>query len=254
MPSEPGYGQFCPIAVATEVLAQRWTLLVIRELLLGSSRFSELQRGVPRMSPALLSRRLRELELAGLIESRRSRAVHGRAVEYRLTAAGRELYPVVESMGLWAQRWLRHKLFAQRNLDPDLLMWDIRRRAILRSPAREGERYVAEFQLSVTPAVQRCYWLVFERGHGDLCYKDPGFEVDLYVSVPLRVLAQVWLGHLSIDQAIGDGQLRLHGTRGEIRAFRSWFALSVFAPAGPASGTTTGSVVEPAAERPPPAP
>jgi DNA-binding HxlR family transcriptional regulator len=229
MAQKPGYGQFCPIAVATEVLGQRWTPLVIRELLLGSTRFNDLQRGVPRMSPALLARRLRELQFAGIVERRR-----GAAVEYHLTPAGRELFPVVEKMGLWAQRWLRHKLADASNLDPDLLMWDIRRTVV--SHARpDDERYVAEFQLSGAPVSRRRYWLVVEGGSVDLCYKDPGFDADLFIASSLRVLTQVWLGHLSVDQALHEGRLRLHGSRRDLKAFRSWFALSPFAPAARAS-------------------
>ncbi len=222
-----GYSQFCPIALAAEVFAERWTPLVIRELLLGSVRFNDLQRGVPRMSSALLARRLKELQFAGIVERRQGVA----GAEYHLTAAGRELFPVVETMGLWAQRWLRHKLVDTDNLDPDLLMWDIRRTVISHLPPCD-RRYVAEFQLSGVPITHRCYWLVFERGQVDLCYKPPGFDVDLTVGVSLRLLTQIWLGHVKIDRAIRDGQLRLEGSRDDVAAFRIWFVLSPFAPAG----------------------
>ncbi|MGH7091294.1 MAG: winged helix-turn-helix transcriptional regulator [Stellaceae bacterium] len=225
-----GYGQFCPIALAAQVLAERWTPLVIRELLLGSVRFNDLQRGVPRMSSSLLARRLKELQFAGIIE-RRKGASGG--AEYHLTPAGRELYPVVEKMGLWAQRWLRSELVDAANLDPDLLMWDIRRNVLLKSRPGDG-RYVAEFQLSGVPISRRRYWLVFEPGHVDLCYKDPGFEVGLIVAASLRALTEIWLGHLGLDQALRDGRLRLDGSRRDVAAFRAWFALSLFAPAGKA--------------------
>jgi len=228
MVEKRGYGQFCPIALAAEVLAERWTPLVVRELLCGSVRFNELQRGVPRMSSALLARRLKELQFAGIVERRRGA---GRSFEYHLTPAGRELFPVVEKMGLWAQRWLRHDLVDTANLDSDLLMWDIRRNVLAKSPPREA-RYVAEFRLSGVP-INRCrYWLVFERGAIDLCYRNPGFEVDLFVEASLRALTQIWLGHIPLEQAIRDGRLRLDGSRADIAAFRSWFALSMFAAAG----------------------
>jgi DNA-binding HxlR family transcriptional regulator len=234
MVEKRGYGQFCPVALAAEVLAERWTPLVVRELLCGSVRFNDLQRGVPRMSSALLARRLKELQFAGIVERRRS--ARG-AFEYHLTAAGRELFPVVEKMGVWAQRWLRHDLVDTANLDSDLLMWDIRRNVLAKSPPREP-RYVAEFRLSGVPISRRRYWLVFERGAVDLCYRNPGFEVDLFVAASLRVLTQVWLGHIPIEQAIREGRLQLDGSRGDIAAFRAWFALSMFAPAGrePAGG------------------
>ena len=228
MVEKRGYGQFCPVALAAEVLAERWTPLVVRELLCGSVRFNDLQRGVPRMSSALLARRLKELQFAGIVERRRGA---GGAFEYHLTEAGRELFPVVEKMGVWAQRWLRHDLVDTANLDSDLLMWDIRRNVVAKSPPREG-RYVAEFRLSGVPVSRRRYWLVFERGAVDLCYRNPGFDVDLFVAASLRVLTQVWLGHIPIEQAIRDGRLQLDGSRGDIAAFRSWFVLSMFAQAG----------------------
>lgn len=228
MVEKRGYGQFCPIALAAEVLAERWTPLVIRELLLGSVRFNDVQRGVPRMSSSLLARRLKELQFAGVIERRRAA---GSGFEYHLTPAGRELFAVVEKMGLWAQRWLRHKLVDAENLDPDLLMWDIRRTVV--SQVRPGDRrFIAEFRFPGLPAARRRYWLVFEPGQVDLCYKDPGFEVDLLIETSLRVLTQIWLGHLGIDRALREERLHLDGSRRERAAFRSWFALSPFAPAG----------------------
>ena len=223
-----GYGQFCPVALAAEVLTERWTPLVIRELLLGSVRFNDLQRGVPRMSSSLLARRLKELQHAGIIERRRGARA---GWEYHLTPAGRELFPIIEKMGLWAQRWLRHELVDAANLDPDLLMWDIRRTVVSHAPP-DGHRYVAQFELSGVPASRRRYWLMFERGRVDLCYKHPGFEVDLFIEAGLRVLTEIWLGHSTIDRALDADRLRLDGARRDIAAFRSWFALSPFAPAG----------------------
>lgn len=227
MAEKRGYGQFCPIALAAEILTERWTPLVIRELLCGSVRFNDLQRGVPRMSSALLAQRLKELQFAGIIERRRGKG----GFEYHLTPAGRELFPVVEKMGLWAQRWLRHEFVDTANLDPDLLMWDIRRNVVGRATPRD-RRYVAEFQLSGVPISRRRYWLVFERGAVDLCYRSPGFEVDLVVEASLRVLTQIWLGHIAIEQAVRENRVRLNGSRADITAFRLWFALSLFAPAG----------------------
>ena len=222
------YGQFCPVALAAEILAERWTPLVVRELLCGSVRFNDLQRGVPRMSSALLARRLKELQFAGIVERRRGA---GGSFEYHLTPAGRELFPVVEKMGLWAQRWLRHDLVDTANLDSDLLMWDIRRNVLASSPPREP-RYVAEFRLSGVPISRRRYWLVFERGTLDLCYRNPGFEVDVFVEASLRALTEVWLGHVPVERAIRDGRLRLDGSRADIAGFRKWFRLSMFAAAG----------------------
>ena len=228
MAKKPGYGQFCPIALAAEILAERWMPLVLRELLCGSVRFNDLQRGVPRMSSALLAQRLKQLQFAGIVEHRSGETG---GFEYHLTPAGRGLFPIIEQMGLWAQHWLRHDLVDTANLDPDLLMWDIRRNVVGKAAPREG-RYVAEFRLTGVPISRRRYWLVFEGGVVDLCYRNPGFDVDLFVEASLRVLTQVWLGHISIDQAIRDGRLHLDGSRAGTHAFRSWFALSMFAPAG----------------------
>lgn len=228
MAEKRGYGQFCPIALAAEILAERWMPLVIRELLCGSVRFNDLHRGMPRISSALLAQRLKQLQLVGIVERRRG---DSGGFEYHLTPAGRELFPVVETMGLWAQRWLRHDLVDKENLDPNVLMWDIRRNVVGAALPRDG-RYVVGFRLSGVPVSHRHYWLVFERGGVDLCYRNPGFDVDIFVEASLRRLTQIWLGHVPIDQAIRDGWLRLDGSRDDRHAFRSWFALSMFAPAG----------------------
>jgi DNA-binding HxlR family transcriptional regulator len=220
------YGQFCPVALAATILAERWTPLVVRELLCGSVHFNDLQRGVPRMSSALLSQRLKQLQFAGIVERRQT----ADGFEYHLTPAGRGLFPVIKEMGLWSQRWLRHDLVDTENLDSDLLMWDIRRNVLGHAPVRT-RRYVAEFRLLGVPISRRRYWLVFDNGAVDLCYRDPGFEIDLFVKADLRVLTQIWLGHVLIADAIRDGTLRLDGERADVKSFRSWFVLSMFAQA-----------------------
>jgi DNA-binding HxlR family transcriptional regulator len=228
MAENKGYGQFCPVALAAEVLAERWTPLIIRELLMGSTRFNDLQRGLPRMSSSLLAQRLRQLQFAGVLDRRHG---EGGGFEYQLTPSGRELFPIIEGMGLWAQRWLRHELADLTNLDPDLLMWDIRRN-VLKHVQVERQRHVAAFQLVGAPINRRRYWLVFERGSVDLCYKDPGFDVDLFIEADLRTLTEIWLGHVTIDDAVRKHLLRFEGARRNVAAFRSWFTLSMFAPAG----------------------
>lgn len=221
-----GYGQFCPVAQAAEVLAERWTPLVIRELCCGATRFNEVQRGVPRMSPSLLSRRLRELEHAGLV--RIERAAEGRHTEYHLTPAGEALFPVIEQMGNWAVDWLRHQLTADDNLDPDLLMWDIRRR-VMECGELPPERQVVQFRFEGVPVSRRFYWLVLDGPETDLCFRDPGHEIDLAVSSHIRVLTRIWLGQVGLKAALEDGSLRLDGPRRATEAFGRWFALSHFA-------------------------
>ena len=223
------YGQFCPIARASEILTERWVPLIVRELLSGSVRFNELQRGVPRMSSALLSQRLKELEYAGILTTHP--VAKGRGSEYRLTAAGEDLLPILEGMGVWAQRWMRDDLVADDNLDPDLLMWDLRR-SVITSVFPDTRRFVVRFEFSGVPASRRRYWIMFEEGEADLCIKDPGFEPDLYIFSSVKTLVEVRLGHTTIDRAMRAGTLRLEGSRDDVRKFKDWFALSIFAEAG----------------------
>lgn len=232
--AQDSYQQFCPVAMAAEILCRRWTLLLLRELLVGSTRFNALRRGLPRMSPALLSKRLRELEAAGILTRNPARAETG-CCEYRLTAAGRELRPIVETMGVWGRRWVATEA-TLHHLDADLLMWDVRRRVDV--SAMPDCRSTVQFIFPERAAAERCYWLITERGHeADLCTVDPGYEVDLYVSTDLRTLTEIWLGYTSIAQARKAGRLVLTGSRTLTNAFDAWFALSPFAKAGRPAGT-----------------
>lgn len=233
MPQPKGYGQYCPIAIAAEVVAERWTPLVLRGLFCGATRFNDIHGSVPRMSSALLSRRLRELEYANIVERRPSPS--GRGYEYCLTAAGEELFPVLDRMGAWAQKWLRRKITSEENLDPYVLMWEIRH-AALNTDRRVQRRRVAQFELGGVPAAKRLYWLVFEPEDVDICVRDPGFEVDLWISSHIRTLVEIWLGHRTLSSALEDGSLRLDGDRAERDAFKDWFALSHFARTGAVSG------------------
>jgi len=217
------YGQFCPVAQAAEILAERWTPLVVRELLAGSRRFNDIHRGVPLMSPSLLSRRLRTLEDAGLV--RRCAGDDG-ASEYQLTQAGRELGPLIEGLGKWGKRWVGREA-RSHELDPGLLMWDMHRRLQLeRLPER---RTVVHFELTDVPSKRRYYWLVIEGGGVDVCLKDPGFTVDLYVAGDLRTLTVVWTGDVSLNQAVRRGAVRLSGPQRLVRQFKSALMLSAFA-------------------------
>jgi DNA-binding HxlR family transcriptional regulator len=229
MTGNKGYGQFCPVAVAAEILAERWVPLVVRELLCGSVRFNEIQRGVPKMSSSLLSRRLQELEHAGILT--RQPVARGKGYEYYLTAAGEELRPLVEAMGFWAQRWVRSDLVKKENLDPGLLMWDVRRRVLEEADGWVG-RNVTHFEFAGVPANQRRYWLVLDPGDADLCMKDPGFEVNLTVKASVKTVAAIWLGHMTVAQAKRQELLHLEGSRNAISAFPKWFALSIFAESG----------------------
>jgi len=220
-----GYGQFCPVAKASEVLAERWTPLVVRELLCGSHRFNDLQRGVPLMSRSLLAKRMRELEQAGIVERRRS--PDRRGPEYHLTPAGEELRPIIMGLGTWGQRWARSEL-SRDELDPRLLMWDMQRS--IETEALPEHRVVVRFRFTdVRGNLPRVTWLILEREDVDVCYRDPGFDVDLVVSGRLRTLIEVWLGDVSFAAALGAGALELMGPHGLADAFPQWLRRSAFA-------------------------
>jgi len=214
-----GYGQFCPVALAMEVIGERWTLLLVRELLCGSHRFTELMQGVPLMSRTMLSQRLRSLERAGVVERR------GR--EYHLTEAGEELRPIVEQCGTWGHRWVRRKLTPDE-LDPALLLWDVRRN--LEQSALPATRTVVEFRFRGAPRGKQRFWLVIDGDDVDVCLTYQGFEADLTVEAELRALIEVWMGHTPWASAVREGRIALSGPRALVRAFPSWLKLSVFAP------------------------
>jgi DNA-binding HxlR family transcriptional regulator len=225
-----GYGQFCPVAKAAEIVAERWTPLVLRELLCGSHRFSDLHRGVPLMSRTLLAGRLQQLEDAGIVRS--VAKPRGRGREYHLTAAGEELRPLIECLGEWGQRWARTQV-GRGDLDPGLLMWDIHRRVNL--DALPAERVVVRFDFRAVPLTMRCprtWWLVLMRREVDLCLKDPGFPVDIVVSADLRTLTRVWMGDVRLAETVRAGLIRLDGPPSLVRAFPTWLTLSVFAGVG----------------------
>jgi len=215
------YGQFCPVAKAMELLDERWTALVLRELLLGSERFNDLRRGVPRMSPSLLSKRLHQLTEAGLVR----RVADGSDVRYVLTDAGRDLLPVVEAIGTWGIRWIGN--LGDEDLDPQLLLWDMHRNVV--DDAVPSGRTVIAFRFTDVPAKQRDWWLVVTDGDADVCDVDPGFPVSVSVETPLRRLTQVWRGDIRWADAVRDGSLAVQGPERLRRAIPSWFTLSAFA-------------------------
>jgi len=220
------YQQFCPVAMAAEILCTRWTVVLLRELVAGSSRFNELRRGVPRMSPALLSKRLRELEGAGVV-TREMRPEAQGTEAYSLTQAGRDLQPVIEAIGIWGQKWVETEPSLE-NLDPELLMWDMRRN--LDTDPVPDRRMVIEFIYPELPEAQRKWWLIVETDRTvDLCHIDPGFDVDLYATVDLRTMTQIWMGLRSVSDAVDREALVLVGSQDLIRSMESWLGLSPFA-------------------------
>jgi len=224
--ADSSYNQFCPVAMAAEILGTRWTLLVLRELVVGSTRFNDLRRGLPRMSPALLSKRLKELELAGVV-TRTPVAGEPGIYEYRLTQAGRDLKPVVEAIGIWGQRWIETDVSLE-NLDPDLLMWDMRRN--IDPKPMPPRRNVIQVIFSDQKEARRNWWLIVEPEHGaDLCAVDPGFDVDLYLTTDLRTMTRIWMGYISIGQAKEQESLIVTGSKQLEAELGSWLMLSSFA-------------------------
>ena len=215
------YHQFCPVSKAMELLDERWTMLVVRELVCGSEHFNELRRGLPRMSPTLLSRRLHQLVRAGVVD----RQVEGNDVRYVLTQAGHELRPVVEALGAWGIRWIGE--LGDGDLDPKLLMWDMHRH--IDKDAIPDGRTVVQFRFPDAPSDARDWWLVITRGEVDVCDVDPGHAVAVTVTANLRSMVNLWRGDLSWSNALRAGAVEVHGPEGLRRAVPGWFTLSGFA-------------------------
>ena len=221
-----GFGQFCPVAVACEVFAERWTPIVLRELFAGSQLFNEIHRGIPLISRPLLARRLRDLEAAGVITM--ESLPTGRGHRYCLTEAGKEFQPVVEGLGAWGQRWTVR--VDRRNLDPGFLMWNMRRRIALDSlPARRVVVRLKFNGVAVNYRGARIFWMLLDRTQADLCVDDPGFEVDLNVEADLAAMAKIWLGDVPFSSMVRTGDVRLVGPALLVKAFPTWLMLSHFA-------------------------
>lgn len=223
---EFSYQQFCPLAMASEMLGGRWTILLLSEMMAGSTRFNELRRGVPRMSPALLSRRLRELEQSSIIERRDCPGEPG-LQGYHLTASGEELRPILDAMGAWGHRWTGSEPQLER-LDASVLMWNMRRKiAVDRLPARKT---IIQFIYPEQDEGSRNWWITIDPHKGsDLCCIDPGFDVDLYVRTDLRTMTAVYMGLESYARAVETGRLQLIGNSGLERNMLDWLGLSTYA-------------------------
>lgn len=215
-----GYGQFCPVALASEVFAERWTPIIVRELLAGRHRFNELQHGVGGISQSLLIQRLRRLEEAGVVERAPNPA--GRGSEYHLTPSGAELQGVLERLAIWAQRWIELRSDC---LDAAALMqalhMNLKRDALPIGPS------VVRFEF--TDANQRTYWMLLQRPDAELCFHDPGREVDMVVTSDIEALTRVFLGRMTLAKALRDGRLEIDGPTTLTRGFSRWLGLNPFA-------------------------
>jgi len=220
-----GYGQFCPVAKTAELLAERWMPLVIRELLAGSCHFGDLRRGIPLISPAVLSQRLHELVDAGVLERIRARG-RSQSVQYRLTEAGEELRPIIRAFGVWGQRWAQHEL-RKEEVDPKGLTWAMHRRLDLTQlPA---ERAVLLFEFPDAEIKLRRFWFVIDHGHVDVCLKNAGHDVDLTLVASMRTMASIYLRQVEPEAAVRSGAIVLDGSRALARAFPGWCPKSPFA-------------------------
>lgn len=222
------YGQFCPVAKAAEILTERWTPLLLRELLAGSHRFNELRRGVPLMSPSLLADRLRRLERSGLLE--RTRAAGERHWEYHLTEAGEACRPLIDLMGVWGQRWAMDRI-TREELDPALVMWFLLRRARENTGSLPDAKVVILFDLAGADSGKRYWWLVLDRPEADLCLSDPGFTVDLTLHSRVRTMAMILLGEVTMEQAQRARSIEMEGPAPLRRSLPAWLGLRAVKPA-----------------------
>jgi DNA-binding HxlR family transcriptional regulator len=210
--SRNGYGQYCPISRAVEVLGERWSLLILRDMLVGRTRFNDLARGLPGLSRTLLAKRLRELEHAGIVTR-----VEG---EYHLTEAGNDLRDIVFSLGEWGARWTFGDPEPEE-LDAELLVWWMHTR--IDTSVLPDQRTILHIRFSDDP---RRFWIMIEQGTPAVCVTDPGFEVDVTISSDVSSLYRVWLGRITIADAAREHLVRFDGPRALTRQMPKALQLS----------------------------
>jgi DNA-binding HxlR family transcriptional regulator len=221
------YGQFCPVAKATELIGERWTLLIIRELVLGTHRFSDFQRALSRISPSLLTKRLKDLEKAGIIIRKTQQGRRG--YQYFLTPAGRQLAPVIEHLATWGMRWARSQL-TDEELDIEFLMWEIQRR-LDTDALPDGETVLCFIFEELT--LFKSWWVVVNDNGVDLCTKNPGKDVDLYISSTVRTMVEIWEGELGLTLALRKQLVKTNGNRLLIKTLPEWFGICLYADIKP---------------------
>jgi DNA-binding HxlR family transcriptional regulator len=217
------YGQFCPVAKATELIGERWTILIIRELVLGTRRFSDFQRALSRISPSLLTKRLRDLEKAGILVKKTQQGRRG--YEYFLTPAGRQLSPIIEHLATWGMRWARGQL-TDSELDIEFLMWEIQRR-LDTAALPDGETVLCFIFEELTQF--KSWWIVIHGDDVDLCTKNPGKDVDLYISSTVRTMVEIWEGELGLKTAQRKNLLKTNGNRQLVKTLPEWFGICLYA-------------------------
>ena len=217
-----GYGQYCPVAKAAEVLGEKWTILILRELSLDDQTFIDLRKGMPLLSPTLLSKRLKTLTAHGVVDRNKTET----GIYYSLTAAGRELVPMILQLGEWGQRWVRSD-YSKKDLDASLLMWDMHR--TINTKPFPPERKVIQFEFLGVPATDRFYWLVVAGSDVDICLKNPGYQIDLMIKTPLKEFTAFWMGDATLSQLIKNNKIGVQGDRQLQRSMKRWLCGSLFA-------------------------
>jgi len=218
-----GYGQYCPLALAAELLCERWTLLIVSRVIDGCSQFNQIHRGVPRVSPSLLSKRLDQLVRGGLLVRRA--ATKTAAASYVLTPAGRALEPIIEQLAVWGQHWARD--MTDDDLDPGFLLWSMHTR--LDTRAMPPGRTVIEFEFAGAPKDCRRFWLVNADGVVDMCLKHPGYEVNVKVAADIRLFIEAWRGFRDMKTEIRAGRILVQGPSALVRQLPDWLLLSSLA-------------------------
>ena len=214
------YGQYCPLSLATEILGERWTNLIIFALCDGSRRFNELQRALPRISASTLTQRLRSLEESRVISKQKS--IKGDAVEYQLTDSGEDFVPIIKSMAQWGQRWARD--LEVEDLDPRHLIWSVHLRMNLE--AMPSGRTTIQFEFTDVRQIDRFYWIVVNESKVDVCLKHPGYEPDVCVASDLHRFIDSWRGFRSLEQEVKSGRIKVTGAPEMRNAFTGWLLLS----------------------------
>jgi DNA-binding HxlR family transcriptional regulator len=217
----PDYASFCPLALASGVIADRWTPLILREMVFGNTRFNDIARGLPGISRSLLVQRLKHLERKGVVQ--RWPLTTGRGHEYRLTPAGLDLEPILIALGRWSIEWMYDEL-GPHEVDAVTLMWWMHRR--VDHPALPDDRVVVQFDHTAPEKVR--LWLVFDRGDASVCVQHPGFESDIVVTTSTPALAEVFQGYESWERSVAQGHVVVEGPRHLVRSLPRWFAWSPF--------------------------
>ncbi|TDR14636.1 winged helix-turn-helix transcriptional regulator [Marinicella litoralis] len=216
------YGQFCPVAKTAEILGEKWTILIIRELLMGATRFNQIQRGLNLISPTLLSSRLDKLEDLGLVIKKKSPALKGH--EYFSTKSCRDLLPIIKMMGEWGMLWTFSNV-TNKDYDMELLMLYLER-SVATDHLPDGETTI-KFKF-VDLQQNANWWIVVQDGKKDLCIKDPGKEVDVYITTDVKTMIDVWMGEASYRAAEKNGEMKIIGHKLLTQKINSWLKDSVF--------------------------